>query len=69
VDAGNVALRKVNLKTKEVTTIAKFNRGGAVDGSLDEASAGNMGDAIVDKAGNIYFIDSSNNAVRKVFLK
>lgn len=69
VDAGNVALRKVNLKTKEVTTIAKFTRGGAVDGSLNEASAGNMGDAIVDKAGNIYFIDSSNNAVRKVFLK
>ena len=68
-DAGNVALRKVNLKTKEVTTIAKFTRGRAIDGSLNEASAGNIGDVILDKAGNIYFMDTNNNAIRKVFLK
>ncbi|AOM78254.1 hypothetical protein BFS30_14385 [Pedobacter steynii] len=68
-DAGNTAIRKLNPKTKEVTTLAKFTRGGAVDGSLNEAKAGSIGDVIVDKAGNIYFIDSSNNAVRKIFLK
>ena len=68
-DAGNLAIRKVNLKTKEVTTLAKFTRGEAVDGSLNEAKVGNIGDVIVDKAGNIYFIDTNNNAVRKIFLK
>lgn len=68
-DAGNVAIRKVNLKTKEVSTIVKFKSGKAIDGSFSEASAGYMGDVIVDKEGNIYFIDTSNNAVRKVFLK
>lgn len=68
-DAGNVAIRKANLKTKEVSTIVKFKSGKAIDGSFLEASAGNIGDLIVDKEGNIYFIDSSNNAVRKIFLK
>ncbi|RQO71689.1 hypothetical protein DBR43_10590 [Pedobacter sp. KBW06] len=68
-DAGNVAIRKVNLKTKEVSTIVKFKSGKAIDGSFSEASAGYMGDVIVDKEGNIYFIDTSNNAIRKVFLK
>lgn len=68
-DAGNVAIRKVNLKTKEVSTIVKFKSGKAIDGSFSEASAGYMGDVIVDKEGNIYFIDTSNNAVRKVFIK
>lgn len=68
-DAGNVAIRKANLKTKEVSTIVKFKSGKAIDGSFSEASAGYIGDVIVDKEGNIYFIDSSNNAVRKIFLK
>ena len=68
-DAGNVAIRKANLKTKEVSTIVRFKSGKAIDGSFSEASAGYMGDVIVDKEGNIYFIDSSNNAVRKIFLK
>jgi hypothetical protein len=68
-DAGNIAIRKANLKTKEVSTIVKFKSGKAIDGSFSEASAGNIGDVIVDKEGNIYFIDSSNNAVRKIFLK
>jgi sugar lactone lactonase YvrE len=68
-DAGNVAIRKANLKTKEVSTIVKFKGGKAIDGSFAEASAGSIGDVIVDKEGNIYFIDSSNNAIRKIFLK
>lgn len=68
-DAGNVAIRKANLQTKEVSTIVKFKSGQAIDGSFSEASAGNIGDVIVDKEGNIYFIDNSNNAVRKIFLK
>ncbi|WP_083362107.1 IPT/TIG domain-containing protein [Pedobacter steynii] len=68
-DGGNLAIRKVNLKTKEVTTLAKFTKGGTVDGSLTEAKVGNIGDVIVDKAGDIYFIDTNNNAIRKIFLK
>jgi hypothetical protein len=67
-DNGNLAIRKVNIATREVTTVAKFS-GGAKDGSLSEAGFSNIGDIAIDKDGNIYVVDFNNNAVRKIFLK
>ncbi|EHQ25993.1 IPT/TIG domain-containing protein [Mucilaginibacter paludis] len=64
-----IAIRKINIATQQVTTIAQFTRGAAVDGALNNAKSGLIGDVFVDKNGDIYFVDMTNNAVRKIFLK
>ncbi|WP_316822472.1 IPT/TIG domain-containing protein [Pedobacter gandavensis] len=68
-DAGANAVRKLNLQTKEVSTLVKFAQGAILDGAFTDAKVGNMGDMILDTEGNIYFIDVNNNALRKIFLK
>lgn len=69
VDRWGYSLRKINLATKEVTIIATFASGSLIDGSLTEAKFGGLGDLTIDKQGNLYVIDMTNNAVRKIFLK
>lgn len=68
-DGGANAVRKLNLQTKEVTTLVKFAQGATVDGSFADAKVSYMGDMIVGPDGSIYFIDVNNNSVRKIFLK
>ena len=68
-DKYNASITKINIATKEVTTLVSFASGSNVDGSLTEAKSGWIGDMFVDKQGSIYFIDMTNNAVRKIFLK
>lgn len=65
----NKAIRKINIATREVTTVLQFAAGTNVDGAFNQAKSGSLGDITVDRQGNIYFIDMSNNAVRKIFLK
>lgn len=67
-DNGNLAIRKINVSTREVTTVAKFTSG-YKDGSLNEAQFRMIGDMTIDQDGNLYVLDVSNNAVRKIFLK
>ncbi|WP_442589418.1 IPT/TIG domain-containing protein [Pedobacter sp. AW31-3R] len=62
-------ISKVNIASKEKTTVVSFGSGSNVDGSLTEAKSGWIGDMTIDKQGNLYFIDMTNNAVRKIFLK
>jgi len=68
-DKYNYSISKINILTKEVTTIATFTNGSNVDGPLTEAKFGLMGDMVIDKQGNLYVIDAGNNAVRKITLK
>lgn len=67
-DNTNNAIRKVNIATKEVTTVFKSARG-YKNGSLAEAQVNNLADMTIDKDGNIYILDLNNNAIRKIFLK
>lgn len=67
-DNGNIAIRKVNIATREVTTIARFTRGNK-DGSINDAQFSSVGDMAMDKDGVLYIVDYQNNAIRKVFLK
>jgi len=67
-DNANLAIRKVNTSTREVTTVAKFTNG-YKDGSLNEAQFKMIGDIAIDKDGNLYVLDVTNNAIRKIFLK
>lgn len=68
-DRYNYSIIKINVLTKESTTIAQFTSGSNVDGSLTEAKFGSIGDMAIDKQGNLYLIDMTNNAVRKITLK
>jgi len=68
-DKYSYSISKINILTKEVTTIATFASGSNVDGSLTEARFGWMGDMVMDKQGNLYVIDATNNAIRKITLK
>lgn len=68
-DMFNSTISKINIATKEVTIIAEFESGSNVDGSLTEAKFGWIGDMTIDKQGNLYVIDITNNAVRKISLK
>lgn len=67
-DDTNRAIRKVNISSREVITIAKFATG-SNDGSFSEAGFGSIGDIAIGKDGTVYVIDYRNNAVRKVFFK
>jgi hypothetical protein len=68
-DKYNYTISRVNLMTNEVVTIAKFSSGTNVDGSLNDAKFGLMGDMVMDKQGNLYVIDATNNAIRKITLR
>ena len=67
-DNHNYAIREVNMSTREVITLIKGTNG-YVDGTLSTARFGLIKDVVVDKDGNIYLLDVSNKAIRKLFLK
>nr|WP_199156552.1 hypothetical protein [Pedobacter sp. ASV2] len=67
-DRFNYALREVDIATKSTSTLVKCTLGFA-DGTLASSKIGSMEDMAVDQEGNIYILDATNKAVRKVFLK
>ena len=67
-DRFNYALREIDIAARSTSTLAKFTPGFA-DGTLATAKIASMDDMAVDQEGNIYILDASNKAVRKVFLK
>lgn len=67
-DNNNYAIREVNMSTREVTTLIKTSYG-YVDGNLATAKFNLIKDVVVDKEGNIYLMDVTNKAIRKLFLK
>lgn len=62
-------IREVDMSSRKVSTLYKSVGSGFVDGSLFVAKFASMTDMAVDKDGNIYILDATNKAVRKVFLK
>ena len=68
-DKYSYRISKINIATKEITTVVTFASGSNVDGSFAEAKSGWIGDMNIDKDGNLYVIDMTNNAVRKISLK
>jgi subtilase family serine protease/sugar lactone lactonase YvrE len=73
-DEGNNVIRKVNVTTGIITTVAGNGYGaGMVPGGYTgdggpalQAELGGPFDVAVDKAGNIYIADTYNSAIRKV---
>lgn len=67
-DAGNDVIRKVDLSTGIITTVAGTGSGGYTGdgGQATLATLNNPGDVWVDASGNIFITDSSNDVVRKV---
>lgn len=67
-DSGNERIRKVNLDTGIITTVAGTGeRGFTKDGVLARyAELANPIGLAVDKNGNLFFVDRGNNIVRKI---
>lgn len=69
LDANNFAIREVDMVAETVSTIVKVTRG-FTDGDLVSAQWGYApSDMAIDKDDNIYLLDTSNKAVRKIILK
>lgn len=69
LDAGNYALRRVNMLTWQTSAAMKLTVGN-VDGDFRTAKMSlNTWDFVAGRDGAIYILDCGNNAVRKVFLK
>src|SRR5581483_6069159 len=68
VDSGNDVVRKVNIGTGVITTVAgsgSFGYSGD-GGPATSAKLGDPSSIVVDAQGNLYICDSLNNVVRKV---
>ena len=67
-DSSNDRIRKVDATTNLMSTIAgNGNVGSSGDGGLATLASLNLPSSVaIDGAGNVYFADSSNNAVRRV---
>lgn len=68
MDGNNNAIREVNLQEQIISTLAKVERGFA-DGDLSTAKWGIISDITIDKEGNIYLLDVTGSAIRKVIFK
>ena len=69
LDPNNYAIRYANLTTQTVSTTLKLSSG-YVDGDFTKAKWGaSLKDMALDKEGNIYVVDITNKAIRKVYLK
>jgi len=69
LDPNNYAIRYANLAAQTVSTTLKLTNGN-VDGDFTKAKWGvSLKDMALDKEGNIYVIDATNKAIRKVYLK
>lgn len=67
VDTENHAIRRIDVRTNVVTTVAGGRRGSAGDGgAASNAELDRPHGCVIDAAGNIYIADSNNHRVRKV---
>lgn len=67
-DSGNERIRKVNLSTGIISTIAGTGEKGFLSDE-DDASKAQLANPLgltVDNSGNLYFVDRGNNMVRKI---
>lgn len=70
LDAGNYAMRRIDLKSNAVQTEFKLPTGGYENGDFRTARMSiDVWDMVVGKDGVVYILDSGNNAVRKVYLR
>jgi sugar lactone lactonase YvrE len=68
IDYLNTRIRKINMKTNIVTTVAGNGNSG-YNGDNIEATSASISNALsltIDLIGNVYFSDTYNNRVRKV---
>lgn len=70
-DKNNNKIRKVDLATGRVTTLAgsgnaSYEPGALVDGNVNQARFNFPSALVVDSDGTIYVADSQNNAIRKI---
>ncbi len=70
-DAGNHVIRKINLETGIITTIAGTGAAGYTGdgGSARSAKLYNPGNLFIDGSHNLFICDRSNNVIRKVELQ
>jgi hypothetical protein len=69
LDPNNYAIRYANLTAQTVSTTLKLSSGN-VDGDFTKAKWGaSLTDMALDSEGNIYVVDATNKAIRKVYLK
>ena len=64
-DTGNDKIRKIDLGSSTVSTLAGTGEEGNTDGPPDKATFNNPG-AMCLNGGNLYVMDSDNHAVRKI---
>lgn len=64
-DSGNNKIRKINIATGEVTTLAGSGASGSIDGVGTRASFANPSGLTIDK-GNLYVADTRNSKIRKI---
>jgi|GEM_PF-1048953 hypothetical protein len=65
-DNQNNAVRKIDLSTNMVTTIAGNGTPGYKDGPADSSLVRNPGGIVVDSVNDIYFADDYNYCIRKI---
>ena len=65
-DAQNNRIRKIDLYSGEVTTIAGSQASGSTDGTGTDALFDRPSSLVVDPNGNIYVADSNNHRIRKI---
>ncbi len=66
-DRSNNRIRKVNMVTKIITTVAGTNNGFAGDGGLATSARLNQPQGVaINQFGTIYIADTNNNRIRKV---
>jgi len=68
-DKGNNVIRKLNLKTQEVTSVTPNKTGGYTNGPLLNASFQEPTDLVLDADGNLLISDQENHAIRKLDFK
>lgn len=70
-DSGNERIRKVNLSTGIITTVAGTGETGFIGDGVDatEAQLANPLGIAISPKGNIVFVDRGNNRVRKIDIK
>lgn len=66
-DSGNNKIRKINIATGKVTTLAGSGASGSFDGIGTRASFANPNGLTIDK-GNLYVADTMNSKIRKIVI-
>jgi len=66
-DSGNNKIRKINIATGEVSTLAGSGASGSIDGVGTRASFATPNGLTIDK-GNLYVADTRNSKIRKIVI-